>query len=79
MALSTGARMALVSRKARQTCEQISKDVKYVELANDPNFQSVYMNAYFLPNAELSKWPETCRLLKRLGRYSEILPPILQS
>jgi uncharacterized 2Fe-2S/4Fe-4S cluster protein (DUF4445 family) len=75
----TGARMALVSRKARQTCNQISRDVKYVELANDPVFQSIYMNAYFLPNAELNKWPETCGLLKRLGRYPETLPPIIQS
>jgi len=73
----TGARMALVSREARQTCEQISRDVKYIELAKNPRFQSVYMNAYFLPNAELSKWPETCELLKMLGRYPELPPPIM--
>jgi len=76
-AAGTGARMALVSKTAREIAEEISRKVKYVELANDPNFQNELMNSSFMPYADLSKYPETSKLLKKLGRYPKKLPPIM--
>ncbi|MDH5770474.1 MAG: ASKHA domain-containing protein, partial [Candidatus Bathyarchaeota archaeon] len=68
-AAGTGARMALVSKTARKTAEEISKKVKYIELANDPNFQNELMNSYYIPYADLSRYPETSRLLRELDKY----------
>ncbi|MBS7251995.1 MAG: DUF4445 domain-containing protein, partial [Candidatus Freyarchaeota archaeon] len=62
-AAGTGARMALVSSTARNTAEEISRKVKYVELAAEPNFQSEFLNSYFLPYADLSRYPQTSELL----------------
>ena len=70
-AAGTGARMALVSKTARKTAEEISKKVKYIELANDPNFQNELMNSYYIPYADLSRYPETSRLLRELDKYPE--------
>ena len=68
-AAGTGARMTLVSKTARKTAEEISKKVKYIELANDPNFQNELMNSYYIPYADLSRYPETSLLLRKLGKY----------
>lgn len=76
-AAGTGARMALASKAARKTVEEISKEIKYVELGNDPNFQNELMNSYFLPYADLSKYPRTSRLLKEMGHYPEKKPPVM--
>ncbi|MFX0089856.1 MAG: ASKHA domain-containing protein [Candidatus Hodarchaeota archaeon] len=76
-AAGTGARMALASKAARKTAEKISKEIRYVELGNDPNFQSELMNSYFLPYADLSRYPRTSRLLKKMGHYPEKKPPIM--
>ena len=70
----TGARMALVSRAARKTAEEILDKVKYVELAAEPNFQAEFLNSYILPYADLSKYPQTSELLRTLGRYPKKLP-----
>jgi uncharacterized 2Fe-2S/4Fe-4S cluster protein (DUF4445 family) len=48
-AAGTGARMALISRKARKNCEKISKSVEYVELATHPNFHSTFIEALRFP------------------------------
>uniref|UniRef100_A0A7C3F9H5 DUF4445 domain-containing protein n=1 Tax=Candidatus Methanomethylicus mesodigestus TaxID=1867258 RepID=A0A7C3F9H5_9CREN len=74
----TGARMSLVSRKARADADLISHKVRYVELAKDPDFSNIYMNAYFLPNADLTKFPETSQALRTMGRYPDVPPPILR-
>jgi len=68
-AAGTGARMALVSKKVRDTAEEISKKVKYVELATDQNFKNELMNSYYIPYADLSRYPRTSHLLRKLGRY----------
>jgi len=68
-AAGTGARMALVSKTARKNTEKISKKVKYIELANEPNFKNELMNSYYIPYADLSRYPRTSRLLRRLGKY----------
>jgi uncharacterized 2Fe-2S/4Fe-4S cluster protein (DUF4445 family) len=66
--------MALCSVKIRQTAAEVSKRVKYVELAADPDFVAEFSDSCYLPYADLSRYPETCDLLKRLGRLPSKLP-----
>jgi uncharacterized 2Fe-2S/4Fe-4S cluster protein (DUF4445 family) len=44
-AAGSGARQMLVSRNQRRLADEISRRVEYVELANDPNFMKIYVNA----------------------------------
>lgn len=67
-AAGTGARIALVSKSMRKKSEEISRMVNYVELAAEPDFHDEFINSQFLPYADLSKYPETVDMLKRLGR-----------
>jgi uncharacterized 2Fe-2S/4Fe-4S cluster protein (DUF4445 family) len=64
----TGARMCLISKEEREYAERISKTVKYLELAADKDFQTEYLNAMYFPHKDLSKYPNTADLLRRLGR-----------
>ncbi len=64
----TGSRLALISKEERAKAEEISSKVKYYELAVDPNFQSEYAKSLYFPHADLTKYPSTTELLKRLGR-----------
>jgi len=63
----TGARMCLASKDMREYAEEISKKVKYFELAADPDFQTEYINSIYLPHVNLNKYPITKGLLQRLG------------
>ncbi|MEM1798129.1 MAG: ASKHA domain-containing protein, partial [Candidatus Jordarchaeales archaeon] len=74
-AAGTGARMALCSRDVRETAETLVGKVKYVELAAEAGFQAEFLNSYFLPHADLSRYPETSDLLRKLGRYPK-RPPV---
>ena len=65
----TGSRMCLISREEREYAEKISTTAKYHELAADKDFQTEYINAMYLPHKELSKYPDTVELLRRLGRF----------
>lgn len=73
-AAGTGARMALASKTARRTAEEISAKVKYIELAAEPNFQAEFFNSNILPYADLARYPQTSTLLKKLGRYPKKTP-----
>ena len=48
-AAGTGARMALISGRARETCETISGNVEYIELGVHPDFQSVFIRSLDFP------------------------------
>jgi uncharacterized 2Fe-2S/4Fe-4S cluster protein (DUF4445 family) len=48
-AAGTGARMALISGRAREMCAEISKNVEYVELGVHPDFQSVFIRSLNFP------------------------------
>ncbi len=48
-AAASGAKMALMSREARKTAEQISKNTEYTELAVDMNFQNEFIDAMMFP------------------------------
>jgi uncharacterized 2Fe-2S/4Fe-4S cluster protein (DUF4445 family) len=77
-AAGTGARMCLVSKQAKKTAETISKQVEYIELAADANFQNTYLNSNFIPYSDLSRYPETSELLKKYGHYPEKPPHIFK-
>jgi uncharacterized 2Fe-2S/4Fe-4S cluster protein (DUF4445 family) len=64
----TGSRMCLISKEEREYAEKISTTVKYHELAADEDFQPEYINAMYFPHKDLSKYPDTVDLLRRLGR-----------
>jgi len=49
-AAGTGARMALVSSKARRICERISRSVEYIELATHSNFRSTFAESLRFPH-----------------------------
>ncbi len=76
-AAGTGARMALVSKSIREEAEEISRKVRYIELGAEPDFQAEFLNSHFLPHADLTKYPETIRMLKKLGRQIKKPPMIL--
>lgn len=48
-AAGTGARMALISGRARETCEKISRNVEYIELGVHPDFQSIFIRSLNFP------------------------------
>lgn len=76
-AAGTGARMALISKKIRKIAEDVSKKVEYIELATNPRFQSEFMNSNYIPYADLRKYPETSRLLKKIGFYPKKPPHVM--
>ncbi|MFX1452339.1 MAG: ASKHA domain-containing protein, partial [Promethearchaeota archaeon] len=77
-AAGTGARMCLVSKNAKKIVEEISKRVTYVELGADKDFQNNFLNANFLPFADLEKQPKISKMLKELGHFPEKLPHIFK-
>ena len=56
-AAGSGARMTLVSRSMRKTAEAISKRVRYLELAADPDFKTEFASAMYLPHRNLNRFP----------------------
>lgn len=51
----SGARMALVSREMRAESQKIAENLKYVELAADPNFQREFVNSLYIPHKHDAK------------------------
>ena len=76
-AAGTGARMALVSKAARSQAERISGMIRYVELAAEPDFQADFCNSLCMPYADLSRYPETSEMLRKLGKHPDKPPPML--
>jgi uncharacterized 2Fe-2S/4Fe-4S cluster protein (DUF4445 family) len=66
----TGSRMVLLSKEMREYAERISKDTKYYELAVDPNFQTEYLKATFIPHQDQSRQPIVTEMLRKLGRIN---------
>jgi uncharacterized 2Fe-2S/4Fe-4S cluster protein (DUF4445 family) len=48
-AAAAGAKMALMSREAREESKRISANTEYVELAVDPDFQNEFIEAMMFP------------------------------
>ncbi|MHA1894437.1 MAG: ASKHA domain-containing protein, partial [Candidatus Helarchaeota archaeon] len=51
-AAGTGARMTLVSKRAKAIVEELSDKIEYIELAIDKNFQNTFLNSNSLPYAD---------------------------
>jgi len=56
-AAGSGARMCLRSVRMRDLAEKLSRDVEYVELAAERNFQSEFAQAMFLPHRDTARFP----------------------
>ena len=61
----SGARMVLLSVDARQTAEEIAKQVEYIELGADPHFQDEFLKATYLPHQETSRFPSVIGMLSK--------------
>lgn len=64
-AAGSGARMALLSREARENSDRIVRRIEYVELAADPSFQREFTEALQLPHKDLTRFPTVAQLIKR--------------
>ena len=53
----TGAKMALISRKARTEAAGLSRTVGYLELSADPLFGSEFASALFIPHRDPGRFP----------------------
>ncbi|MEM2440383.1 MAG: ASKHA domain-containing protein, partial [Candidatus Bathyarchaeia archaeon] len=60
----TGAKMALISVKAREKANEISEKVRYLEMAADPNFNKEFIDATLIPHKNLNRFPSVKRFLK---------------
>ncbi len=66
-AAGTGARMALLSRKARLEAQDIREKTEYVELATSKEYNKDYMDALMFPHMELGLFLDTVRKLESTG------------
>ena len=62
----SGAKMALVSVDARETAEELSRRIRYIELASDPDFHTEFADAMFIPHKNLDRFPSVKKYLKNL-------------
>lgn len=74
-AAGTGARMCLVSKKAKEIADMISKKVNYFELGINPDFQKTFLNSQIIPYADLDEFPEVSEILKKHGNFPAAAPP----
>jgi uncharacterized 2Fe-2S/4Fe-4S cluster protein (DUF4445 family) len=63
----TGAKMALVSKEARETAEMLSKKVRYLELATDPDLTEEFFKATSIPHKDLDRFPSVKECLRKFG------------
>jgi uncharacterized 2Fe-2S/4Fe-4S cluster protein (DUF4445 family) len=66
-AAGTGARMALLSKKARDDARKIRTMVEYIELATHKDYNKIYLDSLQFPHKDLSKFPETVKRLEKTG------------
>ena len=62
----TGAKMALISRGSMETAETLSKRVRYLELATDPDFHQEFTNALYFPHKDLDRFPSVKEYFRKL-------------
>ena len=66
----TGAKMALISKEARKTAETLSKRVRYIELASDPDFRMEFADAMFIPHKNLNRFPSVKKYISNFKENS---------
>jgi len=57
-----GAKMALLSQEAFDTCYQIARKITYYDLITYPGYMDEFMSAKFLPHTDVSKFPSIYKL-----------------
>lgn len=61
----TGAKMCLTSRETREKAHTLSKKIRYLELAVDPDFQKEFVNSMYIPYKNMEEYPTVIKLLKK--------------
>jgi uncharacterized 2Fe-2S/4Fe-4S cluster protein (DUF4445 family) len=59
----SGAKMSLISADARKTAEELSRKVRYIELASDPEFYKEFADATFIPHKNINRFPSVKKAL----------------
>lgn len=60
-----GARLYLLSEKARRQARRVSDLITNIELSNSPTFMNNYTSCLFFPHTDLDKFPTVKNLLKK--------------
>lgn len=75
----SGAKMALVSREAREEAKRLARRVRYVELMTVPGFSREFASSMFLPHRDLGRYPTVAEYLRsrevRPGDTGPLTPP----
>jgi uncharacterized 2Fe-2S/4Fe-4S cluster protein (DUF4445 family) len=74
-AAGAGARMTLRSVDARDLAERLSKEVEYIELAAEKDFQLEFAKAMYLPHREPGRFPNHGRAGNASPRAGRNAPP----
>jgi uncharacterized 2Fe-2S/4Fe-4S cluster protein (DUF4445 family) len=53
----SGARMALLSKDQRIEAQKIAENLKYIELAADPDFRQEFADALYIPHRNANLFP----------------------
>jgi len=61
----TGAKMCLTSKETREKAYALSKKIRYVELAVDPDFQKEFVNSMYIPYKQIEEYPSVIKLLSK--------------
>jgi uncharacterized 2Fe-2S/4Fe-4S cluster protein (DUF4445 family) len=64
-AAGAGARIALLDRACRERAKELSRSVRYLELAAHPEFEERFYEAMFIPHFETSLFPEVEALINQ--------------
>jgi len=59
----TGAKMCLISKETREKAYELSKKIRYLELAVDPDFQKEFVNSMYIPYKQIEEYPSVMELL----------------
>jgi uncharacterized 2Fe-2S/4Fe-4S cluster protein (DUF4445 family) len=70
-AAGDGARMALINKGKRIEADKRARWVEFIEIATDPTFEKVFMQAMHIPHMK-DKFPNLKELLKKTGSAVEI-------
>lgn len=64
-AAGSGARIALLDRAGREKAKEISRNVRYLELAAHPEFEERFYEAMYIPHFKPSLFPEVMEIINR--------------
>jgi uncharacterized 2Fe-2S/4Fe-4S cluster protein (DUF4445 family) len=59
----SGAKMLLISEDARKTADELSRKVRYIELASEPKFYNEFADATFIPYKDVNRFPSVKKVL----------------